>query len=106
MKKITASAVRKELDLYPAYKNEAIGLGIEKQTERNQDQTEQRWFGLNIRRGEYSTVGVGADVHRVHRVVAELLRHGETVRVYLINEVTYPTTISAGWLTLAPGDFA
>lgn len=102
--KITAAAVAAELAQYPAYVA-GIGLGIDVEHEHNKDQDEQRWLGLDLD-GKYSDRGVGKHARRVLSHAAELLRHGNRVRVYIISDVTYPTTISSAYLVLDPKDFA
>ena len=104
MSKITTAAVAAELSKYPAY-IACAGLGIEAETEHNSNQDEQRWLGADLD-GKYIDRGVGKHARRVLSHAAELLRHGQRVRVYLISERTYPTTISSSWLVIDPSDFA
>lgn len=104
-KKITTQAVADKLASNPAC-DACIGFGVEIENENNTDQDEKRWLGTELDEG-YNDRGVGQQARiRILTWAAVLLRHGRRVRVYVIEERTYPTTISSACIVLDPRDFA
>ena len=104
MSKITTQAVADKLAANPAC-DACIGFGVEIETEHNANQDEQRWLGTELD-GRFADRGVREKARHVLSWAAVMLRHGHRVRIYTINERTYPTTISSACIVLDPSDFA
>lgn len=104
MSKITTAAVADKLSANPAC-DACIGFVVEVETEHNANQNEQRWPGTTIDRG-FANRGVRERARGVLSWAAVMLRQGKRVRVYTINEHTYPETISSSCIVIDPSDFA